>query len=110
LWIEVSGLLTYYRIIVNYNLSGNVYDIAVLSCEMMRPLFVAGAEMTNDAEREAVAWRAEQTATEIAKHAHAVKLDTLAYLLQMVALEAKQHVALKGRPPKDSRQGESDER
>jgi hypothetical protein len=104
LWIEAIGLLTYHRIIVKYNLIGSGYKNAFLSCETMGTIFrLLGCRMTRAVEREAVAWRAAQTATEIAKHAHAVELDTLAYLLEMVVLEAQQHVASKGRPPEDFR-------
>ena len=57
--------------------------------------------MTEAGQRDAVAWHAAQTATELAKHAQAVGLDTLAYLLEMAAMEAKQYVAVHARSSKE---------
>ena len=48
-----------------------------------------------DIEREVIAWQTLAQSTALAAEARRVGLDTLAYLLEMVVLEAKQHVVVK---------------
>jgi hypothetical protein len=52
-----------------------------------------------DRERAAVSWKALSQVTSLATEARAARLDALAYLLDMVALEARQHVSLKNAGP-----------
>ena len=52
--------------------------------------------MAEAEEREAIAWQTLTQVYALAKEARAVGLDTMAYLLDMVALEARQHVVTKG--------------
>jgi hypothetical protein len=54
-------------------------------------------QMTEPGECEAVAWRTLVQVRELVKHARSVGLDTMAYLLDMVALEAGLHVTLKSK-------------
>lgn len=51
----------------------------------------------DDETREAVAWRILVQTREMASEARECRLDTLAYLLEMAELEAKQHVVLRRR-------------
>ena len=52
-----------------------------------------------DGDRAAVSWKALSQVTALAKEARAARLDALAYLLDMVALEARQHVTLNNAGP-----------
>ena len=51
--------------------------------------------MSEAEEREAIAWQTLTQVQALAKDARAVGLDTMAYLLDMVALEARQHVVMR---------------
>ncbi len=55
--------------------------------------------MVEAGEREEVASRTLTQVTELAQQARGVGLDTLAYLLDIVGLEARQHLVIKGSDP-----------
>jgi len=52
-----------------------------------------------DRARATVSWKALSQITALAREARAAHLDALAYLLDMVALEARDHVSLMNAGP-----------